>query len=135
MQVITMANIQVLQGKRGKTYRVQFMRDGSRVTKTFKTRKSAEEFNSTLSLHSDVFNSLTNHALTSHTLADAISEYLQQHNGKDKNVAGRLDWWCKQLGQVSLGKINRADIKKALKRLSEDGTANSTVTRFKCAIS
>ena len=130
-----MANVQILQGKRGKTYRVQYMRDGNRVTKTFKTRKSAEEFDATLKLHSDAMAGLTNHVLKTHTLSDAIQAYLYQHTGKDKSVHTRLLWWSNQLGDKYLGKLTKADIKKSLLVLLDEGKANTTYNRFKSAIS
>jgi integrase len=133
--VIKMANIQILQGKRGKTYRVQYMRDSNRVTKTFKTRRSAEEFDATLKLHVEVMVGMTNHILNSHSLNDAIEAYLAQHTGKDTSVGHRLRWWSKQLGDKLIGKIYKSDIKSALKILLEEGKANTTYNRFKSAIS
>lgn len=130
-----MANVQILQGKRGKTYRVQFMSGGSRVTKTFKTRKAAEQFDATLKLHYDVMAGLTNHILKTHTLADAIQAYLKQHTGKDKSVHTRLNWWSNKLGGKYLGKITKSDIKLTLLKLLDEGKANSTYNRFKSAIS
>ena len=130
-----MANVQILQGKRGRTYRVQFMRDGSRVTKTFKTRKAAEQFDATLKLHPDVMAGLTNHILKTHTLADAIQAYLKQHTGKDKSAHTRLRWWSHHLGDKYLGKVTKADIKSCLVKLLDEGKANTTYNRFKSAIS
>ncbi|MDM5087229.1 hypothetical protein OB925_20755 [Aeromonas rivipollensis] len=37
-----MANIQKITGKRGSSYRVQFMKNGRRIGQTFKTKKAAE---------------------------------------------------------------------------------------------
>ena len=39
-----MASIQVLTRKTGKSYRVQFMRNGNRVSKVFTRKKDAEQF-------------------------------------------------------------------------------------------
>ena len=130
-----MANIQILQGKRGKSYRVQLMRDGSRVTKTFKTRKAAEEFDATLKLHVEVMAGMTNFILNTHTLDDAIQAYLSQHTGKDRNVHTRLKWWSKQLGHKFIGKVYKSDIKTTLAKLLSEGKANTTYNRFKSAIS
>ena len=41
-RVSTMANIQKITGKRGSSYRVQFMKNGRRIGQTFKTKKAAE---------------------------------------------------------------------------------------------
>ncbi len=56
--------IQSYKTKKGVTYRVQFMRDGSRVSKTFKTKKEAEKFAATLLVDDAFADSITNHTLT-----------------------------------------------------------------------
>ena len=85
-----MASIQVLTRKTGKSYRVQFMRNGNRVSKVFTRKKDAEQFLAQITVSDELADALTNVTLTSTTIQQAIHEYLEQHKGRDKSVPQRL---------------------------------------------
>ncbi|MGU5731690.1 hypothetical protein ACV1DR_22990 [Aeromonas jandaei] len=93
-----MAKVQERKGVKGKTYRVEFMREGSRVSKTFRIKKEAEKFAALITLNADLAGTLANVTLNTLSLQDAIAEYLDQHTGKDPNVKGRLNWWACAIG-------------------------------------
>ncbi|MEI4936441.1 hypothetical protein U1439_02280 [Aeromonas caviae] len=59
-----MASIQVLTRKTGKSYRVQFMRNGNRVSKVFTRKKDAEQFLAQITVSDELADALTNVTLT-----------------------------------------------------------------------
>ena len=131
-----MAKVQERIGAKGKTYRIEFMRDGNRVSKTFRIKKEAEKFAALITLDEDLANTLANVTLNTLTLQKAIAEYLDAHTGRDKSVSQRLDWWANAIGPDKLiGKITKQDIKKALSALESEGKAPATFNRYKAAIS
>ena len=131
-----MAKVQERQGVKGKTYRVEFMREGSRVSKTFRLKKEAEKFAALITLNADLANTLANVTLNTLTLQKAIAEYLDSHTGKDTNVNWRLNWWCNAIGADKLiGKITKQDLKAALQSMLDNGMATATHNRYKSAIS
>ena len=67
-----MASIQVLTRKTGKSYRVQFMRNGNRVSKVFTRKKDAEQFLAQITVSDELADALTNVTLTSTTIQQAI---------------------------------------------------------------
>lgn len=130
-----MASIQILSRKTGKSYRVQFMRNGNRVSKVFSRKKDAEQFLAQITVSDELADALTNVTLTSTTLQQAIHEYLEQYKGRDKSVPQRLSWWSKHLGDKTLNKINRLRIKNAISILEAEGKAPATLNRYKAALS
>jgi len=66
-----MANVQKISGKRGTSYRVQFMRNGRRVGQTFPRKKDAEAFLAQITVSDDLADALTNVTLTTTTLSQA----------------------------------------------------------------
>jgi integrase len=131
----TQPKIQIKKGKTQTTYRVEFMRDGKRVSKNFKTQSEAQLFSAKLIVHEEMAVGLSNTISTSLTLHDGIEEYLSQYSGKDHNVRSRLTWWANQHGSILIGKINRRHIKLSLEQLIKEGKAPATFNRYKCAIS
>ncbi|MGU5575721.1 hypothetical protein [Aeromonas caviae] len=55
-----MAKVQERKGIKGKSYRVEFMREGSRVSKTFRIKKEAEKFAALITLNADLAGTLAN---------------------------------------------------------------------------
>ncbi|KTA84212.1 tyrosine-type recombinase/integrase [Aeromonas salmonicida] len=131
-----MAKVQERLGAKGRTYRVELQRDGSRVSKTFRLKKEAEKFAALITLNADLANTLADVTLNTLSLQKAIAEYVDQHTGKDRCVKQRLEWWAKTIGNDKLiGKITKQDIKKALQSMLDDGMATATHNRYKSAIS
>ncbi|MCZ0881311.1 MULTISPECIES: tyrosine-type recombinase/integrase [Raoultella] len=130
-----MANVQVLSRKTGKVYRVQFMRNGSRVSKVFSRKREAESFLAQITVSDDLADCLTSTALTNTTLSQAIKEYLSQHTGRDTSVTTRLSWWARELGDKPVGKVTRQNIKAALARMEATGKKPATLNRYKAALS
>ena len=85
-----MANVQKISGKRGTSYRVQFMRNGRRVGQTFPRKKDAEAFLAQITVSDDLADALTNVTLSTTTLSQAIRDYLDQYNGRDPSIIQRL---------------------------------------------
>lgn len=130
-----MAQIQTRKLKTCTTYRVEFMKNGKRLSKSFKKKKEAEKFAATLVVDEQFADSLTNHHLNHLTLSNAIDEYLEQYTGKDNCVNYRLNWWHEMLGSKVIGNINRSSIKAALKQLKDNGLAAGTLNRYKANLS
>ncbi|MFQ2315844.1 tyrosine-type recombinase/integrase [Aeromonas caviae] len=130
-----MASVQKITGKRGTSYRAQFMRNGRRVGKTFPTRKEAERFLAHLTVSDDLSACLTDINLTTVTLAEAIRQYLDQHTGKDTNIIQRLGWWSERIGDKPVGKVTRQQVKAGLGALEDDGKAPATLNRYRSALS
>lgn len=127
--------ISIVQGKKRKTYRVQLMVDGSRVSRSFKTRKEATTFEATIQLNSDLARGLGHHAARTLTFSDATKQYLEQYTGKDPRMPSRLTWWCSHIGDIKIDKIDRHIIKAALQTLLTAGKTNSTCNRYKSSAS
>lgn len=130
-----MAKIQVRKGANGTTYRVEFMRDGRRVSKSFKLKKEAEKFAALVVVDDSFAHGLSNYTLNTLTLSKAVREYLDQHTGRDQNVFHRLGWWADRLGDKPVGKVTRQHIKAALDTLKSEGKAPATLNRYKAALS
>lgn len=130
-----MASVQKITGKRGTSYRAQFMRNGRRVGKTFPTKKEAERFLAHLTVSDDLSACLTDVNLTTITLAEAIRQYLDQHTGKDTNIIQRLGWWSDRIGDKPVGKVTRQQVKAGLSALEDDGKAPATLNRYRSALS
>jgi integrase len=128
-----MATVQTRKGKSGNTYRVEFMRNGSRVSKSFKLKKEAQKFAALTLLDNDFANSLTNHTLTTLKFSDAINLLMEQDSGKDPSKHQRLNHWGSIFGSLPVGKVTRQKIKDELKILSTQ-KAPATVNRYKSAI-
>jgi integrase len=131
----TQPKIQIRKGKTGTSYRVEFMRNGSRVSKSFKQHSDAQLFSAKMVVHEELASGLANSVSNSLLFADGIDEYIAQYSGKDHNVKNRLNWWKAQHGSKVVAKINRRDIKLSLETLLKDGKSTATFNRFKCAIS
>ncbi len=54
-----MASVQKITGKRGTTYRVQFMRNGRRIGQTFPRKKDAEQFLAQIVVSDDLADAMT----------------------------------------------------------------------------
>jgi len=128
-----MATLQVRKGKKTTTYRVEFMRDGKRISKSFKIKKEAEKFRALLLVDEDFAHSLTNHTLTSLTFSDAVKLFLEQGVGKDPSKQQRLLHWVSVFGDKPIGKVTRQQIKAELKLLSQN-KAPATLNRYKSSI-
>ncbi|MFM5365101.1 tyrosine-type recombinase/integrase [Aeromonas veronii] len=130
-----MAQVRTVTGKRGKTYRVQMMRNGQRIDKSFPRKKDAEAFLSRLTVCDDLADAMTSVSLTTIPLSDAIRDYLDQYKGRDRSMIQRLGWWADRIGSKPVGKIQRIQIKTALDALAKDEKSPATINRYKAAIS
>jgi integrase len=128
-----MATIQSRKGKKGTTYRVEFMRGGVRVSKTFKLKKEAQKFAANVLVNDDFSHALTDHTLNSLLFADAASEFIKQDNGKDLSKIQRLNHWVSIFGDKPVGKVTRQQVRAELKNLSSDKSP-ATVNRYKAAL-
>ncbi len=128
-----MATIQTRKGKSGNTYRVEFMRNGSRISKSFKLKKEAQKFAALVLVDDDLANYLTNHTLTTLKFSDAVRKFLDQDNGQDPSKHQRLHYWVSIFGNLTVGKVTRQQVKAELKRLSND-KAPATLNRYKAAL-
>jgi integrase len=128
-----MATIQVRKGKKTCTYRVQFMRDGQRVSKSFPTKKTAEKFSALLLVDDAFAHSVTNQTLNTFLLSQAIDEFLKQYTGKDASLHQRLSFWSSVVGQVAIGKLTRQRVKSELRSLLVSSKP-ATVNRYKAAL-
>ena len=129
-----MAKVQTRKGTKGTTYRVEFMRGGSRVSKTFKTKKEAQLFSASVLVDNDFVQSLTNHTLNTLLFSEAVKLYLEQDNGKDPSKIQRLSFWCELFGDKPIGKVSRQQVRAELKALAID-RAPATLNRYKAALS
>ncbi|POG21239.1 site-specific integrase [Aeromonas bestiarum] len=130
-----MAKIRKVTGKKGTTYRVQFMRNGKRVDRSFPRKKDAEQFLAQLIVSDDLADTLTHVTLTGTTIKQAIREYLDQYTGRDDSAIQRLNWWADRLDDKPLGKVTRQHVKAALNTLESEGKAPATLNRYKAALS
>lgn len=125
--------ISIRKGKLGTTYRVELMRNGKRISKTFKRRMDAEKFQARLTIDDNFIHSATSHTLNNLTLKNAIKEYFEHYSGKDfASLKGRLNKWSNTFGERPIGKITKLDVKSFLKSLEVE---HSTQNRYKAALS
>ena len=128
-----MATIQVRKGKKGKTYRVEFMRDGTRHSQTFKSKKEAQKFQAELVVNSDFVAGLTNHTLNTLKLSQAVEEYSSIDTGKDTSKKQRLSYWVTLFGDKPVGKITKKEVRDTLRGMRKDKAA-ATCNRYKSAL-
>ncbi len=128
-----MAKIQTIKKTKGTVYRVEFMRGGSRVSKTFKLKKEAEKFAAKLLVDDDFSRSLTDQTLTSLSFNQAVCQFAELEKGKDASKFQRLSYWSSIFKDKPIGKITRQEIRNALKVLSKD-KAPATLNRYKAAL-
>ncbi|MNZ11413.1 Tyrosine recombinase XerD [compost metagenome] len=130
-----MANIQKITGKRGSSYRVQFMKNGRRIGQTFNTKKAAEAFMAQLIVYDDMADALTHSSLSTILIDSAITAFLDQYKGRDRSIIQRLGWWAEHLQGKPVGKVTRQHIKSALDVLTKGKKSPATLNRYKAAIS
>ena len=130
-----MASVQKITGKRGTTYRVQFMRNGRRVGQTFPRKKDAEAFLAQITVCDDLADALTHTILATVTIDSAIKSFLDQYKGRDRSMIQRLGWWAERLRGKPVGKVQRPHIKAALDALKQDEKSPATINRYQAAIS
>ncbi|MFA0083068.1 tyrosine-type recombinase/integrase [Vibrio breoganii] len=128
-----MATIQVRKGKTKTTYRVQHTKGGSRVSKSFSTKKEAEKFAALMLVDEDLSQSLTNPILTSLSFREMVNEYLDQYTGRDESAGQRLQYWGDLFDSLPVGKISRARVRQELRKLQQ-GRSNATVNRYRSAL-
>ncbi|MFA0474849.1 tyrosine-type recombinase/integrase [Vibrio breoganii] len=129
-----MASVQTIKKKTGTRYRVEFMRDGSRVSKTFRNKKEAQLFSAQLTVDGSFADHITNKTLNTFKLSEAVQMYLSQDKGKDPSKHQRLNHWTKVFGTRPVGKISPAQVKAELRKLS-DNLSPATVNRYQAALS
>ena len=130
-----MASVQKITGKRGTTYRVQFMRNGRRIGQTFPRKKDAEQFLAQIVVSDDLADAMTGAALSTIPLSNSVRDFLDEYKGRDRSMIQRLGWWADRLKGKPVGKVSRQHIKFALEALQKDEKSPSTLNRYKAAIS
>lgn len=130
-----MAKVRKVVGKRGTTYRVQFMRNGQKIDRSFPRQKDAELFLARITVSDDLADAITDVALNTITLSQAVKQYLDQYKGRDRSGIQRAQWWAERLGDKPMGKIQPAHVKAALNALAKNGKADTTLNRYQAALS
>lgn len=130
-----MASIQVLNRQSGKRYRVQFMKNGRRISKVFIRKKEAELYIAMLTVNDSFSDKFTDSVLTTLTVHQAILQFNKQYSGKCTSMKQRLSFWSDSYGDLILNKFTRNHIKQAMNKLACIGYAPATLNRFKAAIS
>ncbi|MBJ7582636.1 tyrosine-type recombinase/integrase [Aeromonas veronii] len=130
-----MANVRTINGKRGKTYRVQMMRNGQKIDRTFQKKKDAEQFLARITTFEDLADALTSVALTTSLFHEVAKQFLDQYQGRDRSAIQRVGWWADRLGDKPVGKITRQHVKDGLNSLLNDEKAQATVNRYQAALS
>lgn len=130
-----MASVQKITGRRGASYRVQFMKNGRRIGQTFNTKKAAEAFMAQLIVYDDMADALTHSSLSTILIDSAITTFLDQYKGRDRSIIQRLGWWAEHLKGRPVGKVTRQHIKAALDVLTKGKKSPATLNRYKAAIS
>ena len=130
-----MASVQKITGKRGTTYRVQFMRNGRRIGQTFPRKKDAEQFLAQIVVSDDLADAMTGAALSTIPLSNSVRDFLDEYKGRDRSMIQRLGWWADRLGDKPMGKIQRQHIRAALDALKQDEKSPATINRYQAAIS
>ncbi len=89
------------------------------ISKTFKTKRLAVEFTRTVEGDNRLLSSLSNSISKGLTLCALINEYLNQYNGRDKGLFGRLMWWSREYGHLTLDKVSVLIVREGLMTLSK----------------
>lgn len=118
-----MASVQKITGKLKTTYRVQIMRNGQRIGKSFSTKKAAELFLARITASDDLAEALTDVSLNSILFKDAVCSFLDEYQGRDQSIIRRLTWWADRLGSKPVGKITRQHVREGLLALAKDEKA------------
>lgn len=130
-----MASVQKITGKLKTTYRVQIMRNGQRIGKSFSTKKAAELFLARITASDDLAEALTDVNLNSILFKDAVCSFLDEYQGRDQSIIRRLTWWADRLGSKPVGKITRQHVREGLLALAKDEKAPATINRTKACLS
>jgi len=118
-----MATIQKLTRKDGPKYRVMIRRKGHKaVTKVFATKKSAEEWSRKLEGNLDTVDAFPDAEARRRTLAQVIDGYMLERTGKDASIGGRLAWWKRQYGHLSLSRFTQSRVREGIRELAQDRT-------------
>lgn len=130
-----MASVQKITGKLKTTYRVQIMRNGQRIGKSFSTKKAADLFLARITASDDLAEALTDVSLNSILFKDAVCSFLDEYKGRDQSIIRRLTWWADRLGSKPVGKITRQHVRAGLTALARDEKAPATINRTKACLS
>ncbi|MCK2070719.1 tyrosine-type recombinase/integrase [Aeromonas caviae] len=130
-----MASVQKITGKLKTTYRVQIMRNGQRIGKSFSTKKAADLFLARITADDDLAEALTDVNLNSILFKDAASAFLNDYRGRDQSVIRRLTWWANRLGSKPVGKITPQLVMAGLTALAKDEKAPATINKTKACLS
>ena len=115
-----MSSIQKINRSKGVVYKVTIRQSGNgTICKTFPTKKSALEFSRIVEGDNKLQLALGNSVTRALNLSVLIKEYLNQYTGKDICVYGRLTWWDKHYGNLSINKVSAVIIREGLKVLAE----------------
>ena len=132
-----MATIQKMVRKKGVVYRVQIRRKNTKIiSKTFKTKKLAQQFASRLESDEQVLLAFGGLKSSSITLGILIERYLKyEYSGQYlKEQKSKLDFWLSSIGDKTLVEISTTEISLSLDGLPRHFT-NATINRYKAAIS
>lgn len=148
-----MASIQKIKRAKGSVYKVTIRHnDTGTISKTFKTKRLAVEFTRTVEGDNQLLSSLSNPINKGLTLCALIEEFTNQYTGRDTGLNGRLMWWSRNFGHLTLDKISALVVREGLSLLSSGNAvrghgrkgdtkqldhqrSGSTVNRYKAALS
>lgn len=105
------------------------------ITKTFPTKTLATQFQRNVEGNEKLQQSLGSVVLSSLRLSKIIELYINQYTGKDPSVIGRLNWWDKLYGTLTLNKFNSMKVREGLKLLQANKCSGSTINRYKSNLS
>jgi len=114
-----MATIQKLERKNGARYRVFIRLKGHpAITKVFRTKRAAEDWARTMEGNTENIDAFPDAEARKRTVADAIDGFMEEYQGRDSAILGRLAWWKQEYKDLPLAQFSQAAIKDAIRRLS-----------------
>ncbi|MGL5041081.1 MAG: tyrosine-type recombinase/integrase [Aeromonas sp.] len=111
------------------------MLDGVRISKTFKTKQDAKQFDAMMTADPRFAGTILDRTKHKTTFRQAAKEYLSNYKGRDPSTAQRLGYWVEIFKERQVTSITAADVRNALNELSARGLANSTLNRYKVQLS
>ncbi|BBG90565.1 tyrosine-type recombinase/integrase [Aeromonas caviae] len=128
--------IQIRIGTTGrKSYRVERMLDGVRVSKTFKTKAEAKQFDALMTADPSFAGTILDRTRNKLTINQAAADYLASYKGRDPSTAQRLNFWVNRFKDRQVAGITTAEVRETLNAMSSDGLADSTLNRYKVQLS
>jgi hypothetical protein len=94
-------------------------------SKTFKFKKNAKAWAARMERDIDEARAYGNRVVRNMTLADLITERIEESPLHDKSAISNLNWWMREYGSMRLLDIDRIVIREAMAKLKEGEMALS----------